>query len=83
VTAYSPLGSPHTAGFFKRRDDVPILMQVGRQCLYMCCFAVEGIGLSCRQLWPTALLGGNGPARGISCKAVSAVLQCARCHVLL
>lgn len=28
VTAYSPLGSPHTAGFFKRRDDVPILMEV-------------------------------------------------------
>ncbi|KAI3430220.1 hypothetical protein D9Q98_004818 [Chlorella vulgaris] len=27
VTAYSPLGSPHTADFFKRREDVPVLMQ--------------------------------------------------------
>ncbi|PSC70237.1 low CO2-induced aldose reductase isoform B [Micractinium conductrix] len=27
ITAYSPLGSPHTAPFFKRRDDLPELLQ--------------------------------------------------------
>jgi hypothetical protein len=26
----SPLGSPHTADFFKRREDVPVLMQASR-----------------------------------------------------
>lgn len=28
MTAYSPLGSPHTHRYFKRGEDVPLLMQV-------------------------------------------------------
>lgn len=31
VTAYSPLGSPHTHGYFRRGQDVPLLMQA-RAC---------------------------------------------------
>lgn len=27
MTAYSPLGSPHTQGYFRRGEDVPLLMQ--------------------------------------------------------
>ena len=38
VTAYSPLGSPHTAGFFNR-EGTPVLSQVGAVlcCAVLCC----------------------------------------------
>lgn len=50
MTAYSPLGSPHTAGFFNR-EGTPVLSQVGGVCLYR---AVHDLYAAQFHLWGMA-----------------------------